>query len=356
MNGSSEIAQAGPLVLARLLVAGEKGATGSELSKALVPLIGHRAAGAALAEQLARALASLESHGLIRRTRKGKTERSTLTPAGQRRALEFLGLEHLPPKTKWAQITKTYLAARALDLPAPKDKTIKLIGSDPGFKAALLKTQFDLPLDDYPSFDQALDTLVWKLLGFEPEPGTKFNVKAVKAAVIRRVLEGAGKVDPKADPKKEVTKLLARNVGARQASKDELRYAAIRQWIDRAVEPAIPEAARPVGTPAPAPAPAPVEALDLDTFARRVLEAARSSPSGWFGDHKVFVVHVWRVLRNDPVFAAMGFDDFKRRLGEANHARRLDLSRADMVEAMDPEDVALSKISYLGAEFHFVRL
>jgi hypothetical protein len=354
MNGSSEIAQAGPLVLARLLVAGEKGATASDLSKALVPLIGHRVSGAALAEQLARALATLESHGLIRRTRKGKTERSTLTPAGQRRALEFLGLDQLPPKTTWAQITKTYLSARALGLPAPKDKTVKLIGGDPGFKAALLKTQFDLPLNDYPSFDQALDALAWKLLGFSPEPGTKFNVKTVKAAAIRRALEGegAGKVDPRADPKKEATKLLARNVGARQASKDELRYAAIRQWIDRAAEPAIPEPARPVLTPALAP----VEALDLDTFARRVLEAARSSPSGWFGDHKVFVVHVWRVLRNDPAFAAMGFDEFKRRLGEANHARRLDLSRADMVEAMDPQDVALSKVSYLGAEFHFVRL
>ena len=109
-------------------------------------------------------------------------------------------------------------------------------------------------------------------------------------------------------------------------------------------------------SPAPAPAPAPVAPLDLDTFSRRVLEAARSSPTGRFGDDKVFVVHVCRILSHDPVFAAMGLDGFKRRLAEANNARLLDLSRADMVEAMDPDDVALSKVSYLGAAFHFVRI
>jgi hypothetical protein len=52
----------------------------------------------------------------------------------------------------------------------------------------------------------------------------------------------------------------------------------------------------------------------------------------------------------------MGLDVFKQRLAEANNARRLDLSRADMVEAMNPEDVAQSRVVYLGAEFHFIRI
>jgi hypothetical protein len=70
----------------------------------------------------------------------------------------------------------------------------------------------------------------------------------------------------------------------------------------------------------------------------------------------VFVVHVFRVLSHDPVFAAMGLDGFKRRLAEANNARRLDLSRADLVEAMDPDDVDLSRVTYFGSEYHFVRI
>jgi hypothetical protein len=224
----------------------------------------------------------------------------------------------------------------------------------------LLKTQFDLPLDDYPTFDQALDALAWKLLGLEAGPGAKFNVKTVKAALLRRELEGSTQVDPKGDPKKEATRLLAKKVGARQSAKDELRLAALRHWVDEA-------SATPAPFPAPAPAPTPTSTplpptptpaaapLDLDTFARRVLEAARSCPTGRFGDDKVFVIHVFRSLSSvDPVFAAMGLDGFKQRLAEANNARRLDLSRANMVEAMDPSDVALSKVSYLGAEFHFI--
>jgi hypothetical protein len=70
----------------------------------------------------------------------------------------------------------------------------------------------------------------------------------------------------------------------------------------------------------------------------------------------VFVSHVFRTLSVDPRFAAMGLDGFKQRLAEANNARRLDLSRADMVEAMNPDDVAQSRVAYLGAEFHFIRI
>ena len=120
MNEPSAIDLVDQLVLARLLVAGEKGATISELKKALDPLLGHRFAGAALAERLAQALASLESAGLVHRTRKGKTERGTRTPEGERHALEFLGLDHLPPGLKWDPIKKAYLAARALG-PAPSE-------------------------------------------------------------------------------------------------------------------------------------------------------------------------------------------------------------------------------------------
>ncbi len=87
-----------------------------------------------------------------------------------------------------------------------------------------------------------------------------------------------------------------------------------------------------------------------------MVEVARSSPSGRFGDDRIFVIHVWRALQNDPAFISIGLEDFKRRLAEANNARLLNLSRADMVEAMDPEDVRLSEIVHLGASFHFVRV
>ena len=352
-NESTGDAEVGQLVLARLLVAGEKGATTTELKRALDPILGHRWAGAALDATLTRALDGLESAGLVVVARKGKTGRGTLTAEGRSRALEFLGLDQLPPRLTWDQLKKTALAARALGLPTPSGKSAKLFGGDPGFKAALLKTQFGLPLDDFPTFDQAIDALAWTLIGFEPGP--KFTLKAVKAALLGREIEGGRRVDPQGDFKKEAAKLLARNAGARQSGKDELRLAALRRWIDRATDPTTTATETETET---ATEPAHPLALppDPDAFARRVVEAARESPSGRFGGNKVFVIHVWRALGNDPVFAALGLEGFKQRLAEANNARRLDLSRADMVEAMDAEDVRLSEVAYLGARFHFVRI
>ncbi len=50
----------------------------------------------------------------------------------------------------------------------------------------------------------------------------------------------------------------------------------------------------------------------------------------------------------------MDLPAFKRRLTEANNARLLTLSRADLVQLMDPADVRESETRYLNAEFHFV--
>ena len=344
MSGRIEMTPVGELVLARLLVAGEKGATASEEKKALGPLLKHRWDGSALAEQIERTLDDLGAAGLVARVKKGKTTRDSLTPEGARHVLAALGLDALPPKTTWDKLKKSVLAARALGLPARSEEEAKRFATDNGFKAALLKARFDLPLEAHPKLDAAIDALAWTLLGFAP--GRKFDVKTVQTALIRRALgepdslEAAVKAKP--DPKKEAAKLLAKTVGARQSSLDELRLAVFRDWIDQ--------------KPKPGPSAGSGPEPDLPAFARRVVEAARSSRTGRFGDDKVFVVHVWRALQADPAFAAMGLDGFKQRLAEANNARLLDLSRADLVEAMDPEDVRTSEVRYLDATFHFVRV
>lgn len=91
-------------------------------------------------------------------------------------------------------------------------------------------------------------------------------------------------------------------------------------------------------------------------MAERVKAAARDCPSGRYGDRKVFIAHVWDRLRSDPDFAGMGLDGFKRALAEANNLRLIDLARADLIQAMDPEEVRRSEVHYLGATFHFVRI
>lgn len=357
----TDITPTAQAILARILVAREKGATGTDLKRALEPLLGHRWPGAQLTDRIGEVLAELERAGLVTRVRKGKTERATLTPDGQSRSLAILGLNELPPKITWDKIKKTCLAARALAIPQPQGDAAKAFGTDTGFKAALLKKQFKLPLAEVAKLDSAIGALCWQLMGFDNP--AKFAVKSVQTALLRRALGEPPSAGPKPDPKKEVAKLLAKQVGARQSGRDEIRLATIRAWLEKdarsspqaasGASPSIPPLAH---EPHPTAPTGPQAALDLEAFARRVLQAARASSSGRFGANKVFVSHVWHAVRSDPAFAGLTFDRFKQRLAEANNARLLNLSRADMVEAMDPDDVRQSEVPYLGATFHFIRI
>lgn len=85
-------------------------------------------------------------------------------------------------------------------------------------------------------------------------------------------------------------------------------------------------------------------------FAELVLKTARDSRTGLFGRYNVFISHIAKALEKD------GWDVgvFKTRLVSAFRAGELNLVRADLVEAMPPDDVESSETRYLNAEFHFV--
>jgi hypothetical protein len=134
---------------------------------------------------------------------------------------------------------------------------------------------------------------------------------------------------------------------------DALRDAVLKGWLD-GEEPVAPR--EPVEE-APARAEAVAEpAFDLPAFAATVRAAARDCPTGRFGPNKVFINHVWRHLGQEPSVPRLDLDAFKARLVEANRAGLLHLSRADLVEVMDPADVQDSETPYLNAVFHFVLL
>jgi hypothetical protein len=90
-------------------------------------------------------------------------------------------------------------------------------------------------------------------------------------------------------------------------------------------------------------------------FAERVVSAARTVPPGQFS-RKVFIHHAYEAARDQPGFKGMTLDQFKARLVESNRAGHLELSRADLVEAMNPEDVRRSNTHVMGATFNFIRI
>lgn len=96
-------------------------------------------------------------------------------------------------------------------------------------------------------------------------------------------------------------------------------------------------------------------ALDATGFAAAVHRASgRVGPEGRYGPHKVFVSAIWRELAGDPNFTGTSIADFKRRLLAAHRDDLLSLARADLVGAMNLDQVSQSEIRDRGASFHFV--
>jgi ActR/RegA family two-component response regulator len=102
--------------------------------------------------------------------------------------------------------------------------------------------------------------------------------------------------------------------------------------------------------------------MSLETFAQQVLKVlpdieqdpdADGRARGRFGHEKVFIAAIWRATKNRQ-FRGMFYEQFKQRLVDANRQRLLELARADLVGAMNHQEVVASEIRDLGSEFHFV--
>lgn len=244
-------------------------------------------------------LARLKARGLIERDTK-----LLLTQEGRRRALAVLGMSELPKRTKadwkWA---KKILVLRALGLEV-SPVTIQGAGGARWLARKVVVSHHRLSLREE-------------------------TAEAIFAALARKALGLDGNASLALDD-------LFGTVLPRRAPKGD----------------------DPVAPPRPAESASPASAADdgLPAFAGRVRAAAAASATGRWHGNKVFISHVWDELRRHGGAGAMSFADFQRRLIEANRAQLVELSRADLVQAMPPADVAASETTHVNASFHFVRL
>jgi hypothetical protein len=277
---------------------------------------------------LPEALTLLETQALVARD----GGRLRLTATGQREAEAFLGPPELPARARWDAVVRARILPRMLDAPgAPAAKARAAAASADDLRALVLARREALPVPAGAALRRTVDALGWKLLGREADE--PFTRPAVLAFLVNRALGTSRAHDLDA----AVRMLAARATGARRPDARELRDAVARAWLAG-------DAAPPVDATAAPPD-------DLAAFAARVAAAARGARTGRFGDNKVFISHVYRAAA-----AREALDEFKQRLVEAHRGGLLSLSRADLVEAMDPGDVAESETRYLDATFHFVRL
>ncbi|MDB5306937.1 MAG: hypothetical protein JWO38_1139 [Gemmataceae bacterium] len=324
--------QGGPLanlILVRLLAAGKTPPALNFVRKQVGDLFPHPPA----EERFGDAVRGLRAAGLL------PPRGQRLTPAGRARALAYLGVTDLPPRCTWPVLQSRFLVPKALGL-APGSDEAGQLADGKTFVPRLLKRELRLPVGTRNTPRSVLEAIVCRELGF-PD---LVSVDALVEAVTSKVL---GLADPL--PRKKAEEILPRKLlGAKTGGTEGARRAVLGR-LTAPDGPALPAAARETAAPE-------AEAFDLEAFAHTVAAAARTCPTGRFGEDKVFISHVWRQLHDHPQIGPLGAAGFKAKLLDTNRARLLTLSRADLVQMMDTADVRESEIGHGTGAFHFVLL
>jgi hypothetical protein len=267
--------------------------------------------------------------------KKDKRNTFALTDTGRERGLRFLGVTELPPRTNWSKVIAKYLFPKAAGL--SESAAAKLDNGDK-LAAFILKRKYGFGVGAGSTVSQVVEAVACKEIGF-PEETT---LQGLLCAVLSRLL-GSGRL-----PKEKLLKQLPLfETGLAAVSAEAARRKVVRDWLD-----GTPARGKPLPPPAPPPEP-----FDLPAFAATVKAlAADSRPEDRFHGNKVFIAALWRASQREPSLRHISLPEFKQRLVEANAQHLLHLSRADLVQAMDPQLVAESETVYLNATFHFVLL
>lgn len=262
-----------------------------------------------------------------------------LSAAGREKALAALGVPALPKRPSWKWVHSLLVARGHGEEPTPA--ALRRMATTDGLAAAVLEKHHRIKAPPAPTLTQVGHAIAWRELGVEStEP---FTLKAVLIHIAQKVVGAAATPE---DSRAALGMLAAAAAGASRGDAP-LRAALVKRWMaqeKREVESAAP------------PASPDVESASLEAFSRRALDAARSSPTGRWGEHKVFVSHAWSQYQKVHDGSALDLESFKNMLVRANRARLLFLSRADLVEEMNAEDVRRSEIASLGTTFHFIRV
>ncbi|QDE88841.1 hypothetical protein BHS06_07555 [Myxococcus xanthus] len=321
------------IALSWLMTRSERRGTRKELEDALRPFVEHQLSRAEWKLRFEALMEALVGGGTVAVRGRNGLE---LTPKGRTEVLRFLQLDQPPRGLTWKKLKATHLVARSLDLPPSKAVMARMKGAD-GVRAAALQRQHGLNAEEGLTLAQTRDRLLWRQLGVETD--RPFTLGAVQAHLLGQMLDAKT-----TDPRKGVEQLAARAAGAPRVDAEAVRLSLMRRWAVAQDAGASEAAPTDRASTSPGAPPAPAD------FAERVLSVARALPTGRFGENKVFISHVWKALQ--PEWSTR--EAFDAALLEANRTRLLSLTRADLVSAMDPKDVAESEVRSFGASFHFV--
>lgn len=326
------------LILVRFFASSEKGLIISDLKKSLKQLLTDFPS----QEEWLHQLKQLVEQGSLQMISK---TRFIITPQGRQTALHVLGVPSLSVTTPWNTLKSCYLIALILGLPAPSnDKHCQRITSADGLRASILAHTYQLPTGFFPTLSKSRDCLLWQqLTDSAVTTSLKDNLSSLQlkpftqSSVMTIILNNLLGTTRELSWESALKQLVAKITHAKRIDVEEIRLAILRAGTKINHH----SISRP---------------SYLENFAEQVLQAANRCQTGRFGSSKIFISHVWQQLGSEGKQSGLNLKQFKQQLALANNRRLLNLSRADLAQAMNQDDVATSETCYLTATFHFIQL
>ncbi len=326
-----------------LMRIGPAGCTTAALLRDLGPFVSH-----ALSPAAWRTLAAERTESLLQRklaVPAGRT-RLALTPKGLKASgLRARGLD----ADHWPHIRDTQVTARALGVPVTA-KAISGLAKVDGLRLAIVQRGFGLPVA---VTDAAR---LRKKLGACPPATGRVTSLLTATGTDGSVMAG----------------LAAEFLGNSDRDGVNLRRRLIRNFLvpyARTSQPAIATTERtqlPVIAPAiahsaeslPA-APLPVATLprpDLPRFAATVRKLAEINATGWQGNKKAYISHVWRAVCATEPNWDLSENNFKTLLMAAHRGGHLELVNADLKDRSSVRDMEASATAYKNTVWHLIRV
>ena len=348
------------LVLTRLLFGLKEGETEVQLRKDLHSLVMQQMSPAEWRSSLGQLIVSLVDKGFMRPVR---ANAYMCTEKCEPRVLNFLGLSRLP-KMAWHEVRDGHLIALALG-EKPSQHLITRLASAEGLRSALLTQHFNLPYDLSTVTVEQIRFGLAKLAeqkgltdGIRTTPIKENNITQKEAVMMAAKLLKSGHV---VESDGELMACLAQEVvGAVNESAAELRQMLFRQLISaresseleedgssiQAIRSKGEEQASVISVPPP----------PLPEFAEEVSAIATDIATGWPGNKRAFISHIWVELQQKFPHWHVSEEGYKDLILNAHRAGFLRLAIADLRDKTNVDDVARSRISYKNSEWHFVRV
>jgi hypothetical protein len=317
------------LILLRLAASPASPPRRSDVERSLYSLAGSGVQSSAWRELFSAALTELEREGHV------TAKPLSLSETGAVRVRELLGLKMAPKARNWADFKRKYLRPLVLGQRATDGRVLEPL-------AAILGQALNVEAPSAASVQALVDLWLAEKLGLTSTPLT---LSALRVELLAREL--GVPLGQKRDLARVARIAAAMWASSAKSDADSLTNALTARWLRDEYR------ARPApngSVPGPA---APGEGAP--DFADKVAHAVKSPHVRRFGADKVFIASVWEELKHDPALSALGEQGFKRALVEAHRDGKVTLARADLVAAMDPDDVAASEVRHLNASFHFIQ-